>query len=328
MMKKIIYVAFITLFVLSCNDNPKKKKTYLPSSSGPVNVISIVIENELWDNEVGESIRSVFAAPLVGLPQEEPLFQMTQVPPSAFKDKATWTRSILKVIKGEGSNFELKENVFAKPQSIFEVTANSNEELIKIINDNADKMIDAFNKEEIKERQYQFRKSLLNDVKMEENFGISINIPNMFRMARETEDFYWIRRSLKGYKTMDLMIYEVPLDAISAGDSTVTDIVNIRNQIIASNDMGEDGMTMKVEEAYTPALFETIIDNKKTYETKGIWVIRDDGALMSGPFINYAIEDKINKRFLIVDGYVYAPRLAKRSLVFDLEAIIKSIKIK
>ena len=327
-MKEILATTFLLLTLFSCNEKSKKNKVYLPTSTGPVNVISIVIENDLWENEVGESIRTIFAAPLVGLPQDEPLFQMTQIPPTAFKDKATKTRSVLKVTRGEQVSVELKENAFAKPQSMFEITANSNDTLIQMIKENADKMVDVFNKEEIKERQYQIKKSLLNDFKMEENFGISINIPSMFRMGKETENFYWIRRDLKAYKTMDLMIYEVPLDAVRPGDSAVIDIVKIRNKVIAENDLGEDGMIMKVEESYTPALFETIIDNKKAYETRGIWIIRDDGALMSGPFINYAIEDKINKRFLIVDGYVYAPRLAKRSLVFDLEAIIKSIKIK
>ena len=158
-MKKIIALTFSLLFILACNEDPKKKKTYLPPSSGPINTISVVIDNELWDNEVGETIRSVFAAPLIGLPQDEPLFSMSQIPPAAFKDKARHTRSILKISKGEDSIFNLIENQHAKPQSIFDITANSNEELIKIINDNAAKMIDVFNKEEIKERQYQFRKS-------------------------------------------------------------------------------------------------------------------------------------------------------------------------
>ena len=49
---------------------------------------------------------------------------------------------------------------------------------------------------------------------------------------------------------------------------------------------------------------------------------------MGGPFINYAIEDKINNRYLVAEGYVYAPSLDKRQNIFELEAIIKSIKIK
>ena len=51
------------------------------------------------------------------------------------------------------------------------------------------------------------------------------------------------------------------------------------------------------------------------------------GFTMAGPFITYFIEDKVNKRYLVVDGYVYAPSLDKRDYVFELESIIKSITI-
>ena len=57
-----------------------------------------------------------------------------------------------------------------------------------------------------------------------------------------------------------------------------------------------------------------------------MWEIK--GAYMGGPFVNYAIEDKINNRYLVAEGYVYAPSQDKRENIFELEAIIKSIKIK
>ena len=82
---------------------------------------------------------------------------------------------------------------------------------------------------------------------------------------------------------------------------------------------------MITENAYTPFHSETIIDNKPTLETKGIWDVKN--AFMSGPFINYAIEDKINKRWVVVEGFAFAPSVEKRNYVFELEAIIKSIKI-
>jgi len=49
---------------------------------------------------------------------------------------------------------------------------------------------------------------------------------------------------------------------------------------------------------------------------------------MSGPFINYAIEDKTNNRWVIIEGFVFAPSVEKRDYMLELEAIIKSIKIK
>ena len=49
---------------------------------------------------------------------------------------------------------------------------------------------------------------------------------------------------------------------------------------------------------------------------------------MSGPFINYWIEDKVNNRYLIAEGFVFAPSVGKRDYIFELEAIIRSITIK
>ena len=70
---------------------------------------------------------------------------------------------------------------------------------------------------------------------------------------------------------------------------------------------------------------QTIVDNKPAYETKGLWDVKN--AFMSGPFINYAVEDQVNQRHLIVEGYVFAPSVEKRSYMFELEAIIKSLVI-
>jgi hypothetical protein len=47
---------------------------------------------------------------------------------------------------------------------------------------------------------------------------------------------------------------------------------------------------------------------------------------MSGPFINYAIIDKKNKRIIVLEGFCYAPSKEKRDLMFEAESIIKSIQ--
>ena len=83
---------------------------------------------------------------------------------------------------------------------------------------------------------------------------------------------------------------------------------------------------MITEAAYTPAIYETIIDNKPAFETRSTWEIKN--AFMAGPFVNYAIEDKINKRYLVIEGFAFAPSVPKRDYMLELEAIIRSLKIK
>ena len=69
-MKKFGVLCLVLFMALSCEE--KKQRKYLPGSIGGINTIAVVIENDLWEGPVGDKIREHFAAPLVGLPWEEP----------------------------------------------------------------------------------------------------------------------------------------------------------------------------------------------------------------------------------------------------------------
>ncbi len=49
---------------------------------------------------------------------------------------------------------------------------------------------------------------------------------------------------------------------------------------------------------------------------------------MAGPFLNYTVVDKSNNRLVVVEGFAYAPATNKRDYMFELEAILKTLKIK
>jgi hypothetical protein len=325
---RIIYsILFCILFVACDSKKDGDKTTYLPASNGNLNNISVVIDNLLWDGNVGETIRNAFAAPLNGLPVDEPMFKLRQIPPQVFDGFATRSRIILKIEKGNlKPTMKITTNTFAKPQTVAVIGGKTNQEIIEQLKKNKDKIIEAFNREEVKEKQRRINLSLLQDEKMENQLGFQINIPSAYRISKATDEFFWLRKNLSNAKTIELMIYEVPMESISKGDSTIVDIMKIRNRITKTQIPGEDGIFMVIEDAYAPSLFNTIIDNKPTYEVRGLWETM--GFKMGGPFVMYAIEDEANKRYLIADGYVYAPSLSKSEYVFELESIIKSITIK
>ena len=72
-MKKTAIILFFLITALSCSDNQQK---LLPESSGNINNISVVINDELWEGAVGEVIRENFGRPIYGLPQIEPIFSL------------------------------------------------------------------------------------------------------------------------------------------------------------------------------------------------------------------------------------------------------------
>ena len=92
--------ALCVFLVLSACENVNDKTVYKPRSSGNINDLSVVIDNELWESPVGETIRSTIGAPLYGLPQDEPQFKLRQIPLSIFSGFVKNTRLVLKVTKG------------------------------------------------------------------------------------------------------------------------------------------------------------------------------------------------------------------------------------
>ncbi len=324
-MKKILFLTLGLVLFLSCDNNSKNKRI-LSKSSGNINSLSVVVDNELWEGNVGEAIRNILAAPVYGLPQDEPLFSLRQMPPQIFTDFATKNRTVLKIEKGKISDTKFLKDAFATPQKLILVTGNTSEEIIDQIEQNEESIISAFKSEEIKEKQRRIKISLHNHNTIEEKLGLTIKFPSVYRIAKEEDNFYWIRRDIKT-GSMNIMVYEMPLDAISNGENAINDIIKMRDSIGKAYIPGPvEGSYMVTEASYTPFLNKTIIDNKPTLETKSTWEVKN--AFMAGPFINYIIEDKINNRLVVAEGFTFSPSIEKRNHMFELEAIIRSIKIK
>jgi hypothetical protein len=325
-MKKIIMLAFSIILLVSCNSNDSKGKRILTSSSGNINSVSVVIDNELWEDSVGEEIRSILGAPVYGLPQEEPLFDMRQMPTAVFSGFATKNRTVLKIEKGKSAGIKFFNDAFAKPQKLILVTGNTNKEIKEQLQKNAKKIVTTFKNEDIKEQQRRIKISLNKDKSIQETLGLTINFSSAYRIAKNEDSFFWLRKDIKT-GTMNILLYAMPLETISKGDDAISDIIKMRDSIGKAHIPGPiDGSYMITEEAYTPFLNQTIVDNKPTLETKGTWRVQN--AFMAGPFINYIIEDNANNRLIIIEGFTFAPSVVKRNHMFELEAIIKSVHIK
>lgn len=322
-MKTIYAIALSLLVLTSCNNN--KDQRILTASSGKINTLLVVVDNLLWDDSVGETIRNVFTAPVPALTQDEPLFSLSQMPSSVFDGFATKNRIILKIEKGGEAGMTILHEVYARPQTVVVVSGKTDQEINDLLETNGEEIIAAFKAEELKENQRRIQISLMDDTPLQKALGVKLNFQTAYRYAKQDKDFFWIRKDIPT-GTMDLMIYEVPLDYIKKGDSTILDIVRMRDSIGEVHIPGPvEGSYLITDGAYTPYLHETTIDGRPAYETKGIWDVKN--AFMAGPFINYAIEDEPNNRYVVIEGYVFAPSVEKRNNIFELESIIKSIKI-
>ncbi|SFS42991.1 protein of unknown function [Zhouia amylolytica] len=323
-MKKILVLITLGVLIFSCQE--KDSKRVLPNSVGAINTLSVVIDNNLWNGKVGDEIRDHFAAPVDGLPWEEPLFTIHQMPPEVFTDFARNSRNILYVAQDSSNVAAIKDDVYARPQKVAFIKGSTAESLIEAIKANSDEIISTFKKHDIKETQNRFKLSLNKENELKNKLGVSLTMPSVYKIVKEDHNFFWIERQIpKG--TMNIIVYEMPKDYYPTDSTRVDQIIKMRDSIGKKYVPGRnpETMWMVTEKAYAPYIFDSNINGYEAIETKGMWEVKN--FFMAGPFINYIVKDPINDRTLVLEGFTFAPSTDKRDYMFQLESILKTLKI-
>src|SRR5699024_2864810 len=158
--KPFILWAFVSLFLISCGNSDDKTRHVLPSSIGTINTLSVIVDDSLWKGDLGGTVREVLAAPVAGLPQEEPLFTLSQIPPEAFGGFTLRSRIFLKISPSPKPHFEIVHDTFARPQTGVLVGAQSIQKAQQLIKANRGAIIQAFKRTELLADQRRIAKSL------------------------------------------------------------------------------------------------------------------------------------------------------------------------
>lgn len=321
-MKKIL-LAILAITLFSCAE--KEEDASQQKSIGKINSLSVFIDDKLWIGEIGDSIRKKFAAPVDGLPQEEPLFTINQYPVRAFDGYLLKNRNVILVKKEAKNVFKITENEFAVPQNVIHISGNSTATILGHIERNTPTMISLFQQTEIFESQKSMEKNLRDGKKLTKNFRVSMQIPKDFKCVLRKDKFVWLKKEILSGNS-SILVYEVPINTIENHHDIINNIVKMRDSVGALYIHGTmENSKMITEESYAPYLINSILDGKKVYETKGTWEMKND--FMAGPFTNYAILDRDNDRILVIEGFCYAPSTPKRDLVHELESIIRTAKL-
>ena len=315
-----LFLALATLLT-SCN---QKKSNNFNENEAKTNNVSVIIDDELWNGEIGDSIRNKFASPVIGLQEEEPIFTLNQYPVKLLEGFMTNSRNILVIKKEAKSKFYIKQNEYTTPQIAVHISGKNVHEILDTLEVNAQQIINKFKDSEVAIFQKRIIRNSLEKDKIKSRFNILINIPNKYSIVLQGKKFIWLKKEiLTG--NLSLLIYQAPLNRLKDTSNIVYNIVNIRDSIGKKYIHGTKPRTiMKTESAFAPYLTKMQLFGRPVYETKGNWELSND--FMSGPFVNYAIVDKKNNRVLFLEGFCYAPSKDKRDLMLELESIIKSTR--
>jgi hypothetical protein len=283
------------------------------------------MNDEDWQGKVGDELKKIIGEPVKGLPQEENQFSINQVDPYTFNSLFKRNRNILFVGLDQEENFYTNKNVHASPQTTLTILSKDKEALIENIRSHATEIVDIFKKNDLALYQKKVTKDFHDPATIEtlNNLDISMKIPFDYKMVEDSGQFLWYRNTFER-GLLNIIAYEVPVFDESY---TKESLLSFRDSIGKSYIPGQfENTYMRTEPQFTPIYKEVEFNNVKALESRGLWFV--EGDFMGGPFISYTIEDKENERLIVVEGFSYSPSSKKRDVVFELEAILKTIKLK
>lgn len=328
-MKNIILLIAISVSLISCNQKDSKK--LLPGSVGRFNELMVVANDNIWDGKVGIELKKVITSDVIGLPQPEPQFAITQIPHRGFDGFLKHNRNVLSIEKSDKASFDIEYNVFSKPQIYTHLKGPDQQSIIKLIQENSNKIISVFKEHDLNMVQKRLGKKSykLKSIDFFNQQKLSIKAPKDYTKVVDTTDFVWFRKLIEHYGhnvngSLNIIAYTLPLEMPF---SQVKDsIISIRNSIGKKYiPGGREGTYLITEAAYTPHYFDVVLNKKNAYKVNGKWEVYND--FMAGPFTSYFVNDPKNNRLVVVEGLVYAPAIKKRDFMFEVEAIIRSLHI-
>lgn len=318
----IVFMSFISL--ISCDPNGTGGALQ-PNVSGSTGEVVIVLDKVKWEGEMGDDIRNILANDISGLPQAEPLFDLVSVSPGGFGELYITHRNVIFIQTGadKEKKVSVQTNKYASTQLIINLQANNDQEIIELIKEQKKLIVDKINITE-RDRWISYYKGSLNSIsfnKLRENHKIGLHVPSNYALEVNEKGFIWMSYETPTTTQSILVHY---FDYNGENYFNEDSIKSIRNNMTKAKVEGPTEGTWMTIEDRAPVEYSTFRFRDRNYAMlKGLWTL--ENGFMGGPFVTIAIKDEINNRFVMVDGFVYAPNDDKRELLRQVEAILYTI---
>ncbi len=328
LVKRLKYVLLIAVAVsyVSCKN---EKDGYKPNVAGSAGEMLLVMDDKVKASTGGQNLQYMMIQPYLGLPQEEPHFNISVIPHRSLSSSLKIFRNLVLVEispNAESDTIKYYENLWARPQATARITAKDTTAFRQLIERNEILLLSFFNKMERKRSQDYYRKypnSNLMEV-WNEHWGARLTIPTGFLKNKGNENFAWMSEEAE-WGTMGIMTYEFPY--VGEGTFSKEYLLNKRDSMLNKNLPGPtDGSYMTTEHGFPVMYKSNAVNGVEIVELRGLWKVQGD--MMGGPFLLRAHWDKGRNRVLVTDGYVYCPeKPEKRDKIRQLEAIMYSLQL-
>ena len=318
--KKIILVLAAAVLVLA---GCKSTKGLLPSVSGKAGEVIVVMEKSDWEDSLGGDVRDLLACDCPWLAQQEPLYSLVNVIPSAFGDLFKYHRNIVLFQVNpqlDTTGIIFRHDVWAAPQCAIQISAPSAAAASELLKEKGSTIVSAL---EQAERDRVIRNTLRYEEhsiypQLADIFGGAPHFPTGYKLRKATEEFAWIADDKQAYQ--DVFIYRYPVEE---EPFTLEKIIAHRNAMLQENVPGMiDGSYMITSEFFPTTIEYLKYKGRDFAQVRGMWEVQND--FMGGPFVSHSFYSPDGSEILVAEAWVYAPKFDKRQYLRQVESILYS----
>jgi hypothetical protein len=341
-----LYILPLIFFACSGPDNPD----YHPKASGKPGDMLIVMDSSQWKGDLGKEVRKVFAMPVPGMPQSEPMFNLVHLHPvrktllhqmrnvvyvftldqktsgSILLRKKFTPQTIDRIKSDTAFHLSTRENEFAKNQEVMYLFGNNEEQLIRYLRRQKQNIVDYFNKVE-RERTVKDmpRGGSSPSAFLPRELKFDMRVPLTYKLVERTNEFVWFRL-IGPNSDRDVWVTWKPY--VSEYQLMPDSLIEWRNQtlkkyIFEDPEKPASYLTTEQEDAKVHAR-QIKFNSHFSIELRGLW--RTNTVTMGGPFVSYSLVDQGTNRLFMIEGFAYNPGKDKREMIRELEAILWTFK--
>lgn len=300
----------------------------MPSVTGRAGELLFVVEDVIWKSSTGDTIKKYFAADCPGIVNTEPLFDLVQIPSSAF-DKMLHTHRCIMFVKisddVEKNKISAKKDVWAKMQTVVNVEAKNKEEINLLLHENREMLVDLFLESERNiaiQNNIEYEELAVTD-KLKQKHKLTMYIPKGCVISMDSANFVWISQTMREAE-LGLLVYYYPYTDTSA--FSPYNLIDKRDAVLRTKVQGGiEGSYMSTDRNIPIDYRELNYKDKYAVEIRGWWETTGR-QFWGGPFLSLSTVDEQRNRIVTVEGFVFAPNKEKRNLLRKVESMIYSLK--
>ena len=321
-------VLIATIVVLLTTMSCANRTSVLPTASGRPGDLLIVIDDEVWESPGADTLKAIFEQDIVGLPWDEPLFDISRVNQKNFINILSTARSIIDVEVSKTytqPKVRYQKELYSKTQRYIKIQLPDIGSLQEVVEKEGLRMISYLYKGERDRYLLNYRKFSDKNFseKDHDTLGVYMIIPSNFSRQNFNDTFVWMAS-----RSNDVMEYI----AVYTYDYTSVDqlkreaLLAKRDELMKANIQGaNEGSYMQTGDFYPAVFSEFKIKDTYVAELRGIW--ETEGDMMGGPFISHSRVDEKNGKIVTVEVFIYAPNQKKRNAMRQLESLLYTVQL-